>query len=352
MIPSLKLLEKLTFSLHAAIMKGKLEEVIAITKQFQEHDIAIDNAVMAGVPPIFRAIQSGNINIVKAVVEAGATTHATLKNEKTPLDFAQKGTEIYNFLQNYKAETPNTESSPSVQILLIPPDGNCMYNAIIEGYRRLGRDDTPDLESLREMVYSRIMRSSDSERNVYIDLLETQLIELITTFPRQIESIADLAGFNLEIYNIIAPYIHLYDSGEPVLDLIRQNRVVNKYIETILTDGNWGRNVELWVISRVLGIEIIIHGPGSPITINNTGNDASPSVHLRFAGNHYDLITYPPSNEPNIPETENATTIFDSNEDIIHVNDIYFHDDHMAIFCVAAIFIGCYSLYDNGYFQW
>lgn len=351
-------LEKLSSNLHSAMMRNDLVETTLVINQFLEHRVAIDNAIYLGVAPIFRAIQSGNIDIVRAILNAGASIYLTLINGRSPLDFAVKGTEIYNLLENYKSDKlplhQNRDIDSSEEhILFIRPDGNCMYNAIIEGYRRLGSDNVPDLETLREWVHSRVTYSRGEEHEAYIRDLEIQLVNLIATFPRSSYNLEDIAGFNLEIYNIIRPYITLYDSDINVLDSIRRDRAVEQYTKTILNDGNWGRNVELWAMSRVLGIEIVVHTPDFTTRINNTGNEHPPSIHLRLAGNHYDLITHYSANEELLPIVDDTTIAAQQTEaEIIHLDNIYPADNSMAMLCVAALFIGVISSFDDNYFQW
>jgi hypothetical protein len=349
----LELLQSLSSNLHAAIWSKNIKEIIAVVEKFHQRKLSIDNAVMAGVTPLFRAIQSKNIDIVKVIINAGASVHSTLPDGRSALDYAKESPDIYNLLTQHQSQ--NIDSSfLEEQILFIPPDGNCMYNSVLEGYRRLGRDDTPDLSTLREMVYDRIINSTGGEHNEYTHAIEQQLINLIANFPITIENLEDLAGLNLEIYNIIKPYILLYNSGTPVLDSMRQNGAVNQYIETILTSGNWGRDVELSVMSRVLDIEIIIHGPGAPIIVNNAENEHAPSIHLSFTGNHYNLIIHHAMNTHlfNIEEEdEDISYIFPDEEQFIS-DQILPNDLPVEMLFVATILMVGISLYDNEFFQW
>lgn len=347
----LELLDKLSSNLHATILSKKLRDINTVIEEFHHRKLSIDNAIIAGVPPIFRAIQSGDVAIVKVILNAGASVHATLPDGRRAIDFARENPEIYNLLTQHQSQ--NIDPSPlQERILFIPPDGNCMYNSIIEGYRRLGRDNTPNLETLRERVYDRITTSTGEEHNEYINAIEQQLINLIDSFPRTAKNLEDLAGFNLQIYNTIRPYFLLYDSGIPVLDSMRQNGAVDQYIETILINGNWGSDVELFVMSRVLDIEIIIHGPGSPIVINNAENEHPPSIHLSFTEDHYNLITHHSINANPINMEEEDTSYTFLNEDIIDLDQILSIDSPIAMLCAAAFLMVGISLCDNEYFQW
>lgn len=344
------LLEELTSNLHAAIMANNLKELIVIIKLFHQYNIAIDNALLSGVSPIFRAIQSRNIDIVRAIINAGASIYTILRDGRSSLDLAEKDTEIYNLLKQHQQNIQNEESSTSEQILFIPPDGNCMYNAIIEGHRRLGLGNTPDLETLREWVYSEITQATGTQRECYINELEMHLISLIATLPRTYQTLADFNGLSIGMYSILQPYLSLYDSGTPIVESIRENGLINRYIDTILANGSWGGEVELQAISRVLEIEIIVHGSGYTTTINNSGSEHPPFISLEHTGDHYNLITYlstPLTEEYTIEPPYPPLEL-----EVEHLENPSSEDNSMTMLCIAALFIGCCSLYDNGYFQW
>ena len=71
----------------------------------------------------------------------------------------------------------------------------------------------------------------------------------------------------------IMPLLHLYP------DQVRRN-------------GFWGGNVELGILSRILGVQIIVHRANRNIDppINNTNNLVAREVHILYDDTHYDLL--------------------------------------------------------------
>ncbi len=233
-------------------------------------------------------------------------------------------------------------------ILLIKNNGDCMYNAILEGYRRLELDDYT-LEQLREAVHNSIYLNQE----LYIKELEAQLIANIRD--------ADLHGFSPSMQLRLSEYVSMYQTGieeQNILEMMRQDRIVEQYISSILMNGNWGGNVELGVISRVLGVELIIHrADGLIVRINNSGNDYAPAIHLEYNGGHYNLILdynaheiIPPLEDVIISTEDIFITelLPDSEAEITLSNKVYNSNYSMEICCLFLLIVGISHYYNDG----
>lgn len=179
-----------------------------------------------------------------------------------------------------------------IEILPILPDGNCMYNTIIQGIRRLplgyngNREIT--LAELRKKVAEKIKNApkeatgnNDSFQD-YVEVLELQLQANVID--------QDFAGFSGRILDNLMSLRGLSD--EAVLSGIRERSIVSQYIEMIEQNQAWGGNVELGIMSRILDVQFIIHRRGAAASHieNHTGREDAYAIHMDYTGDHYNLI--------------------------------------------------------------
>lgn len=324
-------LDSLTGSMHSAIFSNNIERVREILKSLPA-GTNVDALLLVGVSPLQRASFLGRLEIVKLLVENGSNL-GYMKNERTACDFAvennhisvaeylsqnmkntslrQKLDSLYEAIQRddvlefliqitsfeyYRLFILLDDEIPEIQSKLkvirthiehhiklnnlnsvaiiqeVPDDGNCMYAASIAA---ANSDET--IFSLREQVSLII----ESDLEMYIPLLESQLLYIV--------HVADIWGFSEEIRNLIL-VLKQFDEDER-LNYIREKQLVSLWIQSIKDNGFWGGEVELGVISILLGVSINVHMPdGSVNTINNTGQDDAPAIELSFSGRHYNFI--------------------------------------------------------------
>ncbi len=101
-----------------------------------------------------------------------------------------------------------------------------------------------------------------------------------------------------------------------IRELIATGGIVGDYINMIQHNAAWGGNVELGILSRIMGVQIIVHRRNGNIDppINNTGNLNALEVHLDYNGGHYNLIIMPgmeqdPLLESTVPSSNNTDTL-------------------------------------------
>ena len=179
-----------------------------------------------------------------------------------------------------------------VEILPISPDGNCMYNTIIQGIQRLPLNYNGDrgitLEELRREVAARIIKAPEEATAVsdsfqgYVELLELQLQASVID--------QDFAGFSGRMLDNLMSLRGLSD--EDILNGIREYSLVDQYIEMIEENQAWGGNVELGIMSRILDVQFVIHrrDAAAPHIENHTGRENAYAIHMDYTGDHYNLI--------------------------------------------------------------
>eukprot|EP01040_Poterioochromonas_malhamensis_P016392 gene16392-18594_t len=175
-------------------------------------------------------------------------------------------------------------------------DGNCMYNAVLTGARFHHLGQSFNTESVRMRLSQEILSHLDS----HVDALVVQILLLIRDeefhgIPQGefFEMIQSAATQRKGIFNEAA-----LDAVDDQICVILRDYGVSLYCQLIQSNGMWGGNVELGVLSSILGVQIIIHLPNESNAhsiINNTGNENAPKVHLQYSGSHYDV--YIPQSE-------------------------------------------------------
>jgi len=207
---------------------------------------------------------------------------------------------------------------PGLGIMAIDMDGNCMFNSLLAAVRRLtsyegNRHRT--LEELRKEIAEEI----EQNQALYFEALEVQIFENIRD--------GDFAGFQ-GVFRTIIQELHftrenarargenLVIVDDNIRELIATGGIVGDYINMIQHNAAWGGNVELGILSRIMGVQIIVHRRNGNIDppINNTGNLNALEVHLDYNGGHYNLIIMPgmeqdPLLESTVPSSNNTDTL-------------------------------------------
>jgi hypothetical protein len=181
--------------------------------------------------------------------------------------------------------------------IAIDMDGNCMYNSLLAAIKRLSDYEGNRYITLEEL---RIVVAEEIEQNqaVYFEALEVQIFENIRD--------GDFAGFQGFLRTIIQE-LHftrenarlrgenLVTVDDNIRELIATGGIVGDYINMIQLNATWGGNVELGILSHIIGVQIIVHRRNGDIDppINNTGNIDALAVHLDYNGGHYNLIIMP-----------------------------------------------------------
>lgn len=173
----------------------------------------------------------------------------------------------------------------------IPADGNCMYHSVLYGCQNQNIAAGVTLQSLRIQVSQEILLRWDH----YLPELIVQLRLLIE--DQEFFGIPE--GDFLQSLRILSHQRKMIvheDDLEEFDDVISQNLRdfgVGQYCLLIQSNGTWGGNVELGILSYLLGVQVIVHllDQDEPHSIiNNTGNADAPEVHVEYSGNHYNVF--------------------------------------------------------------
>lgn len=162
----------------------------------------------------------------------------------------------------------------------IAPDGDCMYMSIITKYNLMHQDQV-DLVSIKKAVADFLTEN--------ISLISNQLLQII--LDGEFDGVTN-ETLKLHLMNLSSSFKEELLTQDEIMQLIMLYKLSELYINAIRKSGNWGDNLQLTIISKLLGFSVVVHNlDGTTITINNTGNDTADEVHLMFNNNHYDLIS-------------------------------------------------------------
>ena len=186
---------------------------------------------------------------------------------------------------------------PELGIMAIDMDGNCMYNSLLAAIRRLSNYEGSrhrTLEELRKEIAEEIKQN----QVLYFEALEVQIFENIRDgdfvgFQGVFRTIIQELHFTRENARLRGENLVIVDDN--IRELIATGGIVGDYINMIQLNAAWGGNVELGILSRIMGVQIIVHRRNRNIDppINNTGNVDALEVHLDYNGGHYNLIIMP-----------------------------------------------------------
>lgn len=186
---------------------------------------------------------------------------------------------------------------PEFGIMAIDMDGNCMYNSLLAAIRRLSNYEGNrhrTLEELRKEIAEEIKQN----QALYFEALEVQIFENIRDgdfvgFQGVFRTIIQELHFTRENARLRGENLVIVDDN--IRELIATGGIVGDYINMIQLNAAWGGNVELGILSRIMGVQIIVHRRNGNIDppINNTGNVDALEVHLDYNGGHYNLIIMP-----------------------------------------------------------
>ena len=198
---------------------------------------------------------------------------------------------------------------PIPDILTIKGDGDCIYNSILAGIKRLPDGinidiilldnihidlNTLNLAQLRGIVADYI----EAHQGYYFDLIAFQIADNIRH--------NELAGYPKSMRDemqILANAYHSKQNIQAVEHNIQQfinNGIVGQYINLMRNTYDsgqeviWGGAVELGIISEILGIQFYVYRRGGEYYhIDNTQTDNAHRVDLDYTGDHYNLILLP-----------------------------------------------------------
>jgi hypothetical protein len=198
---------------------------------------------------------------------------------------------------------------PIPDILTIKGDGDCIYNSILAGIKRLPAGintdiilldnthidlNTINLAQLRRIVADYI----EDNQGYYFDLIAFQIADNIRH--------NELAGYPESMraeMQILANAYHSRQNIQAVERNIQQfinNGIVGQYINLMRNTYDsgqeviWGGAVELGIISEILGIQFYVYRRGGEYYhIDNTQTDNAHRVDLDYTGDHYNLVLLP-----------------------------------------------------------
>lgn len=213
---------------------------------------------------------------------------------------------------------------PQPRIIAIDMDGNCMYNSLLAAVARLASYEGNrhrTLEELRKEIADEIKQNQAQ----YFEALEVQIFENIRDgdfagFQGTLRTIIQELHFTRENARVRGENLVIVDDN--IRELIATGGIVGDYINMIQHNAAWGGNVELGILSRIMGVQIIVHRRNGNIDspINNTGNADALEVHLDYNGGHYNLIIMP--NEEQVPLLEFTVPSSSNNTDTSDVFSI------------------------------
>ena len=211
----------------------------------------------------------------------------------------------FKIFKTYKVK----REQPVPDILDIEGDGDCVYNSILAGIKRLPAGintdiilpdnthidlNTLDLAQLRSIVANYI----EANQGHYFDLIAFQIADNIRH--------NELAGYPESMRAQMQILANAYNSrqniqaAEYAIQQFINNGIVGQYINLMRNTYDsglevvWGGAVELGIISEILAIQFYVYRRGGEYYhIDNTHIDNVHRIDLDFTGNHYNLVLLP-----------------------------------------------------------
>ena len=209
----------------------------------------------------------------------------------------------FKFFKKYT----NQSEQHSASILPINGDGDCMYNSILEGLRRLpdGTNTniilpngtnidmrTINLAQLRGMIADHI----EANQGHYFDLIAYQIADNIRA--------NELAGYpvsmRVQMQALATAYRLNMQATEQYIQQFINGGIVGQYMNLMRnTYGSgqevvWGGGVELGVLSTLLGTQFYVYRRGGEYYhIDLTNHATALRIDLDYTGNHYNLVLLP-----------------------------------------------------------
>jgi hypothetical protein len=198
------------------------------------------------------------------------------------------------------------------QLVRISTNGDCMFNAVMEGSRRIYGNDVDEitLDAIRADVADELDKNLDEYEHALVDqmhenvrannlvgyghkgdLLYDALNELANTRQTRIEArVNALRALPLDEDDTTILQQAKEDIDYEITEEIRD--LVIFYPDRVRARGFWGGNAELVILSKRMGVQIIVHRNDGGVNppINHTENPDAPIVRLAYNGDHYDLI--------------------------------------------------------------
>jgi hypothetical protein len=185
------------------------------------------------------------------------------------------------------------------QILTIDGNGDCMFNSIIQGLRRIHGAQLPlwARHSTARIIRNRVADEIDRNMGQYFVEITYQLAQNIRDgefagYP------AVLADEMQRLYEqrstAFATGVNMQQAEDNIEQFVHGG-AVGQYIDSLRNPGElWGGAVELGVLSRMLGAQFMVYRRhGEFYHIDNTGLADAPRIDLDYTGNHYNLILLP-----------------------------------------------------------
>lgn len=185
------------------------------------------------------------------------------------------------------------------QVLPIRGNGDCMFNSIIQGLRRLHGAHLPlwARHSTASIIRNRIADEIDSNMGQYFVEITYQLAQNIRDgeFAGYPDVLADeMRRLYEQRQNAFATGVNI-QLAENKIEQFVHGGAVGQYIASLRKPHElWGGPIELGILSRMLRVQFMVYRRhGEFYHIDNTGLDNAPRIDLDYTGNHYNLILLP-----------------------------------------------------------
>lgn len=227
------------------------------------------------------------------------------------LDVVERGN---NKDKNAIVAGDNELQQQSYVLRSIPRDGNCMYNAVLQGAQEALQNQSPSQITTVSELRTRVANEIETNYGHYFDELVTQLVTIVRDedyfgLPKSMAN--KLKGLNKQFRKWGREGLTADEISEKLRQIIEKKGIIETYRTMISLNQTWGGNVELGIMSQILRIQIIVHREGNSIPINNSNIQNALTVDLEYDGSHYDL-RIPNNNPPLVPENLSGINNFNS----------------------------------------
>ncbi|MBH2006526.1 MAG: hypothetical protein I8H75_04200 [Myxococcaceae bacterium] len=158
-------------------------------------------------------------------------------------------------------------------IISIPGDGDCLFNSILEGMRRLSREINIENAAALRRILANEMHNNIS---MYRHSIELQIVQNIRD--------NDLAGYP----PALTSEMHDLETEQEITQFGQDT--VPRYIHALGEGELWGGGIELGIIARLYNLRIFVYQRGGTIHMINEEAVGAELIELDYTGDHYNLI--------------------------------------------------------------
>ncbi len=187
----------------------------------------------------------------------------------------------YHFQQGVAQKTKVSTLLDGLEAHPIPGDGNCLFNSIIHSITLQNIVDDPNLQTQDQL---RGFVGSELAKEAYQGSISSLLINAVTA--------GETEGFGTDLKaKLEEAIVHSEDADFSIEVFILENNLIDSYITDMMTKSVWGGDIELGIISDLLGLQIVVMTPGGDTTAAPiiVGEDANPTIVLKHTGEHYNM---------------------------------------------------------------